>query len=92
MLPTLPTLPTLPLVVCYRQGASAGVLEGLPCIAATHPFIPVVKLRRVWARLSTHVPTEPAVTGGEHTALGLSAAGLLLWVSPWQVGCLCLCV
>lgn len=36
-------------------------------------------------RLSTHIPTEPAVTGGEHTAVGCSAAGLLLWLSPWQV-------
>lgn len=61
------------------------MLEQLPCIAATHPFTPVVKMRRLWVRLSTHVPTEPAVTGGEHTAVGFSAAGLLLWLSPWQV-------
>lgn len=69
-----------------RQSAtSPHVLEQLPCIASTHPFTPAVKMRRLWARLSTHVPTEPAVTGGEHTSVGFSAAGLLLWLSPWQV-------
>jgi len=71
--------------ICRHTGDVPVVLRVAQLAAATHPFIPVVKLRRVWARLSTHVPTEPAVTGGEHTALGVSAAGLLTWVSPWQV-------
>lgn len=80
----------LPFLCCVdhvsrRHPAAPCALENLPCIAHTDPFIPVVKMRRLWARLSTHVPTEPAVTGGEHTAAGFSAAGLLLWLSPWQV-------
>lgn len=73
-------------VILRRQPTGACSLEQVPCIAHTDPVIPVVKTRRLWARLSTHVPTEPAVTGGEHTAVGFSSAGVLLWLSPWQVG------
>lgn len=76
-----------PRALVWRRQAdpASSTLDKLPCIAATDPFVPVVKVRRLWARLSTHVPTEPAVTGGEHTAVGFSAAGMLLWLSPWQV-------
>ncbi|KAF6253188.1 hypothetical protein COO60DRAFT_1463300 [Scenedesmus sp. NREL 46B-D3] len=56
-----------------------------PMLAVTQPFVPLLRLQRFWARLSTHIPTEPAVLGGEHTTAGCSAGGLLLWLSPWQV-------
>eukprot|EP00775_Hariotina_reticulata_P006353 gene6353-6586_t len=57
----------------------------LPLVPVTQPFAPLGRLQQLWARLTTHIPTEPAVTGGEHTTVGLSAAGALLFVSPWQV-------
>jgi len=59
----------------------------LPLVSVTQPFAPLGRLQQLWARLTTHIPTEPTVTGGEHTTLGLSAAGALLFVSPWQVCC-----
>lgn len=55
-------------------------------LAVTQPFVPLMRLQRFWTRLSTHIPTEPAVLGREHTSAGCSAGGLLLWLSPWQVG------
>ncbi|WIA12622.1 hypothetical protein OEZ85_006279 [Tetradesmus obliquus] len=57
-----------------------------PMLAVTQPFVPLMRLQRFWTRLSTHIPTEPAVLGREHTSAGCSAGGLLLWLSPWQVG------
>jgi hypothetical protein len=70
-------------VFCHGRSAT----HMLPLVSVTEPFAPLGRLQQLWARLTTHIPTEPTVTGGEHTTLGLSAAGALLFVSPWQVCC-----
>lgn len=73
------------LSVAGQPAAAAASLGGSSLLKMTAPSVPLLHASRLWARMSAHVPTEPAVNGGEHTAAGLTAAGVLLWLSPWQL-------
>lgn len=65
--------------------AAVSLPAAIDALPAALPFLPLLSVRKFMVQLATQILNEPSVPGSEAAHTTAYAAGLLAWMSPWQV-------